>query len=85
MLAQIELNPAREQVLVHLEQETGENHQDLLLKMFDFYMENHNQKTLRAVPELSAERAKLFQKIGQVTEFNDKNSVCERYGNVNFG
>lgn len=80
MLAQIELNPAREQALVHLEQETGENRQDLLLKMFDFYMENHNQKTLRAVPELSAERAKLFQQIGQSTEFNDKNSVYERYG-----
>ena len=78
MLAQLELNPSREQALIHLEQETGENRSDLLLKMFDFYMENHHQQ--RPVPSLSSERTKLFEQIAQSQDFADENSIYQRYG-----
>ena len=77
MLAQLELNPSREQALIHLEQETGENRSDLLLKMFDFYMANHHQP--RPVPSLSSERTKLFEQIAQSQDFADENSIYQRY------
>lgn len=78
MLAQIELNPMREQALVRLEQQTGENRADLLLKMFDFYMEHH--KLPRSVPAMQPERARLFAQIAGAPEFADEKAVYERYG-----
>ena len=77
MLAQLELNAMREQALIHLEQETGEERDTLLLKMFDFYIANHQ---IRAVPTLSSERTKLFTQIAQSDDFLDKNAIYERYG-----
>lgn len=78
MFAQIELNAMREQALVHLEQQTGENRADLLLKMFDFYMEHH--KAPRSVPTMQPERAQLFTQIASAPEFDDENAVYARYG-----
>lgn len=80
MLAQIELNAMREQALVHLEQQTGENRADLLLKMFDFYVEYHSVKSTRAVPNLSPERVQLFQQIAKAQEFQDEKAIYARYG-----
>lgn len=78
MLAQIELNAMREQALVHLEQQTGENRADLLLKMFDFYIEHH-KKSPRPVPTMQPERAQLFTQIANSPEFADENAVYARY------
>ncbi|MBP5788751.1 MAG: hypothetical protein J6W29_00765, partial [Neisseriaceae bacterium] len=63
MLAQLELNTIREQALIHLEQETGEKRNELLLKMFDFYIANYKNQQYRQVPKLSAEHAHLFEQI----------------------
>lgn len=79
MLAHIELNAMREQALVHLEQQTGEKRADLLLKMFDFYMEHHN-KPVRTVPTMQPERAQLFAQIASAPEFDDEDAVYARYG-----
>ncbi|MBR5940365.1 MAG: hypothetical protein IKZ88_03830 [Neisseriaceae bacterium] len=80
MLAQLELNAIREEALIHLEQETGEKRNELLLKMFDFYIANYKNKQLRAVPKLSAEHAHLFEQIEQAKDFSDENAVYQRYG-----
>lgn len=79
MLAHIELNAMREQALVHLEQQTGEKRANLLLKMFDFYMEYHD-RSVRTIPTMQPERAKLFAQIARASAFNDENSVYARYG-----
>ncbi|MBR3481313.1 MAG: hypothetical protein IKH45_00300 [Neisseriaceae bacterium] len=79
MLAQLELNAIREQALIHLEQETGEKRHEILLKMFDFYIENYKNKQYRQVPKLSAEHAHLFEQIEQAKDFSDENAVYQRY------
>ena len=80
MLAQLELNTIREQALIHLEQETGEKRNELLLKMFDFYIANYKNQQYRQVPKLSAEHAHLFEQIEQAKDFSDENAVYQRYG-----
>ena len=80
MLAQLELNSIREQALIHLEQETGEKRNELLLKMFDFYIANYKNQQYRQVPKLSAEHAHLFEQIEQAKDFSDENAVYQRYG-----
>ena len=84
MLAKIELDAMREQELVHLERETGEKRDVLLLKIFDFYLKHHLKnyasQVARPIPTLSVQRTQLFQQIATAKEFDSENAIYERYG-----